>query len=322
MLPVNKYTRLTYQERILIEKGICSRKSIRTIALSIARSVKTVSYEINRNGGCLGYYSAKAHYERAKSNRLNYSKIDHIPRLANYIREKLAIKWSPGVIAGRWNRENLEFKITHESIYKWIYKQEDKLYLALPRQKRKRGLKPQRSKSKIANRVSIHERPEMINNRTEIGHHEADLMFQQGSKSQNILSCVERISRKIELKKNESKHSEVVINKLKEIKSKSKYPIHSITFDNGTEFANHSEIGVQTYFCDPASPWQKGAIENVNGIVRQYLDYRINPTTITQQMLDSIANLINNKPRKILGFLTPNEMFDKLYNEKLENVTF
>lgn len=320
---MTKYSRLTYQDRCLIEIGIRNRKSIRAIGLLIGRPAKTVSSEIKRNGGYLGYYANQAHHEKAKSNRLGYSKIDKSFELTQYIIENLLKKWSPEVIAGRWNNiEGNGLKISHESIYTWIYKQDNKLYLYLIRQKKRRGLRPQRSKSKIINRVSIHDRPEMINNRSEVGHYEADLMFQKGNQSQNILSCVERKSRKIELKKNESKHSEVVIRNLKDIKLKSKYSIDSITFDNGSEFANHSDIGVPTYFCDPASPWQKGAIENINGIVRQYLDYRINPTTITQQMLDSIADLINSKPRKILGFLSPNEMFNKLYNEKLASVTF
>ena len=125
----------------------------------------------------------------------------------------------------------------------------------------------------------------------------------------------------ITLRKNESKQSNVVIESLKDIKAKNKYPINTVTFDNGSEFTNHSELGVDTYFCDPGSPWQKGSIENFNGILRRYIDYRIDINEITQEMLDSVANKINNKPRKILDFLTPNEMIDRLYKQKLLSVT-
>lgn len=319
---MNNYSRLNQQERYLIEMGIRARKSRGAIARTIARPKKTVSLEIRRNGGYLGYYAVKAHFERTKSNRLGYSKIDKIVGLAEYIREKLAEKWSPEVIAGRWKKENNGSNISHESIYTWIYNQPDDLYLSLPCQKKKRGLRPQRSKTNIPNRRSIHERPESINNRSEVGHYEGDLMFQQGNRSQNILSVVERKSRMIILKKNQSKHSDVVMKSFKDIQFNSKYPINSVTFDNGSEFANHSELGINTYFCDPGSPWQKGAVENVNKIVREYIDYRIDAASVTQQMLDSIANSINNKPRKILEFLTPNEVIANLYRQKSVSVTF
>lgn len=316
------YTRLSKQERCLIEIGIRSRKSMRAVALMIGRPPKTVSLEIHRNGGYLGYYSAKAHYDQTKSNRKGYSKIDANPELAQYIHSKIIEGWSPEIIAGKWNKENPALKISHETIYVWIYNQDNELYLNLPRKKKKRGLKPQRNKSKIPNRVSIHQRPKNINNRSEIGHYEADLVFQQGNKSQNILSIVERKSRMILLRKNQSKHSDIVIGGLKDIQSKAEYHMNTITFDNGFEFSNHSELGIDTYFCDPGSPWQKGAIENVNGILRRYIDYRIDANEIDQAMLNSVAEKINNKPRKILGFLTPNEVFSNLYKEKLEGVTF
>jgi IS30 family transposase len=290
---------------------------MREIARQIERPPKTVSKEINRNGGYLGYYAPKAHERSKTSNRKGYSKIDENPELANYIRLKLKEGWSPEVISEKWNAQNEKTTISHESIYTWVYNQKDNLYLLLPKKKKKRGKKPQRSKSKIPNRTPIKERPELINNRSEVGHYEGDLVFQQGNQSQNILSIVERKSRMIILKKNESKHSEVVMEALKNVCEKSKYPIKSITFDNGSEFSHHSKLGIDTFFCDPGSPWQKGAIENVNGILRRYIDFRENANNITQEMLDSVADIINNKPRKILNFLTPKEAFERFYNEKL-----
>jgi transposase, IS30 family len=317
---MNKYSRITKQERYLIEKGICARKSKTVIAKTIGRPVKTVSEEIDRNGGYLWYYAEKAHYNRNQSNRKGHSKIDTTPGLAAYIREKLEI-WSPEIIAKKWSAMN-EITITHESIYTWIYGQENNLYLKLPRSKKKRGLRPQRSKSKIPNRVSIDERPKHINDRSELGHYEGDLVFQQGNQSKNICSLVERKSRKIILIKNQSKRSDEVIGGIKAVTRQGEHAIDTITFDNGSEFSKHSELGINTYFCDPGSPWQKGAIENVNGMIRRYIDYRIDIDQIDQQMLDVVADKINNRPRKILGFLTPNQVFENLYKEKLDAVTF
>ena len=318
---MKKYTRLTRQDRYFIEQGVRKKWSIGRIAVSIERSKSTVSGEIKRNGGYLGYYAAQAHYERNCSNRKGDSKVEKNPALKKFIQEKLSQKWSPEVISGRWNREHDDLKITHETIYTWIYKQ-PKLYLLLPRKKKKRGLRPSRKRSKIPNRRSIHERPEHINNRSEIGHYEGDLMFQKGSRSQNILSVVERKSRMIVLRKNKSKHSKVVVGALKLVQQQNNGPLLSITLDNGSEFANHSELGTETYFCDPGSPWQKGAIENVNGIIRRYIDYRDNIKNITQRKLNAVASMINNKPRKILNFLTPNEVYAQLYNKNSESVVF
>jgi len=336
---VNKYSRLSEKDRISIEKGINAGYSIRKIAATIDRPPKTVSQEIARNGGWYDYRAVWAHKERNKSNRFEYSKIDKNPELASFIREKLKKKWSPEVIAGRLKKEKRGPIVSMEAIYQWIYKQKDDLYLELARKKKRRGLRPQRSKTKIPNRTSIHDRPVHINDRSEEGHHEVDLVFQQGSHSQNILSIVERKTRFVSLRKNESKHTRVIMKSIQEVRKSSIKPVKSLTFDNGSEFTGHSQLGIDTYFCDPASPWQKGAIENINAILRRYIDYRIDPKLITQEILDKIAYAINNKPRKILGFATPYEAAGLLpkgqsrmklaapaieaevYNEKLEGVT-
>lgn len=318
---MKKYTRLTEKERVLIDFYIRQRFSIRAIAAKIDRPVKTVALEVKRNGGWLRYCPELAHLKRNRSNRKGYSKIDDSPELIEYIRKKLEEGWSPEIIAGRLKKENNKITISHESIYQWIYKQQN-LYQLLPRGKRKRGLKPQRCKSKIPNRISVHERPEAINNRSEIGHYEADLVFQKGNQSQNILSVIERKTRMVSLKKNNSKKSEVVINSLKAIQKEVIQTIKTVTFDNGTEFTNHSDLGVKTFFCDPGSPWQKGAVENINAMVRRYLDYRIDAQDVTQKMLDVVADKINSRPRKIFNFLSSNEVVANLYNEKLQGVTF
>jgi IS30 family transposase len=125
---MNHYTRLTEKERYSIENGIRSGKPMREIARQIERPPKTVSKEINRNGGYLGYYAPKAHERSKTSNRKGYSKIDENPELANYIRSKLKEGWSPEVISEKWNAQNEKTTISHESIYTWVYNQKDNLY--------------------------------------------------------------------------------------------------------------------------------------------------------------------------------------------------
>lgn len=319
---MNNYTRLTEKERLLIEMYVRENRGIREIGRLVGRCGKTISLEIQRNGGYLRYYAPQAHANRVISNREGYSKISENPQLESYIRSRLQERWAPEIIAGKWNLENQDLTISYEAIYQWVYNQAGDLYKLLPRQKKIRGLKPQRSKSKIPNRVSIHTRPNAINNRSELGHWECDLVFQQGNQSQNILSAIERKTRLVVLKKNQSKHSEIVIKALQDVQSNSEYPMKTMTFDNGNEFAMHEKLEIPTYFCDPAAPYQKGSIENINGIIRRYVDYRLDANNITQEMLDSVAEKLNNKPRKILGFLTPNEMMANLYKENFQSVTF
>ena len=313
---MTKYIRLTEKERCAIEQGIISRKSIRDIARGIERPAKTVSNELKRNGGKKNYYAVKAHNNRIISNKKGYSKIEINIDLKRYIEEKLKLQWSPEIIAGRWNIEHPDCTISCESIYRWIYTQKNDLYKLLRRKKKHRGKRPQRFRARIEDRVSIIDRPEVIDDRGRFGDCEGDLVFQQGNQSHNFLTVIERKSRMVFIKKNDSKHSDTVLESLKQIKNQALFPILSMTFDNGKEFSQHNKLGCSTYFCDPGSPWQKGAIENFNGIVRQYLDYRVDPTTISQTDLDYISSLINNRPRKILNFLTPYEVIKQHLLEK------
>lgn len=310
MLPVEKYTRITEKERCLIEQGILSRKSIRAIAKEIGRSAKAVSSEIRRNGGRERYYAKKAHSNRTTSNRKGFSKIEQDSELKEYILEHLKMGWSPVVIAGRWNKEHRKRKISAETIYQWIYNQKNKdLIHMLSRKRKKRGYnKSRKNKSGIDMRISITQRPKPVETRERLGDFEADTVFQQGDRSQCITTVIERKSRFLMMRKNESKHADVVLAGLKDIKNNSPCKMRSVTFDNGKEFATHYELAVSTYFCHPGSPWEKGSVEHMNGILRRHLDYRINLNDVSQAELDQIAHKINNTPRKILNFLTPYEV--------------
>ncbi len=146
---MNNYTRLTEKERLLIEMYVRENRGIREIGRLVGRPGKTISLEIQRNGGYLRYYAPQAHANRVISNREGYSKISENPQLESYIRSRLQERWAPEIIAGKWNLENQDLTISYEAIYQWVYNQAGDLYKLLPRQKKIRGLKPQRSKSKI-----------------------------------------------------------------------------------------------------------------------------------------------------------------------------
>jgi len=228
----------------------------------------------------VGYLYPEAAHMKAKERKARHKpKIARKENLRRYILEKLSQKWSPESIAGRWNLENDTVSTSTEAIYQYVYSKEGRdlgLHKLLPRAKRKRGLRRVRSKGPVADRVSIAKRPENINNRSEYGHWEADLVFNKGSQSKNILTAVERKSRYAILIKNESKHSKVV---MKAFKKRVKGLAKSVTFDNGSEFAQHTIIrkkhGIETYFCNPGSPWQKGSIENLNGVARRWIPFKV-----------------------------------------------
>ena len=306
-----KFTQLSYRERQKIYSGLCEQKSQREIADSLERSPSTISREISRNSDYVGYlYAGEAHAMAQKRKHKNSPQIDKNPLLKEYIIQRLKDRLSPKMIAGTWSLENLEQSITAETIYQWIYGTKGEalgLKKLLLRSRKKRGLRRKKPASKIKDRVSIHKRPEVINDRLEVGHFEGDLIFNSGSQSKNVLTLTEPVTRYAILIRNEDKRSETVIDKLIRYVKKTKLVIKSITFDNGSEFADHTKlnaIGIKTYFCDPGSPWQKGSVENLNGVLRRYLPFNMPASEISEELVGDIAPKVNNMPRAILGFKT------------------
>jgi len=316
---MNKYTQLTEIERARIFEGQVNQKSIREIAAGLGRSPSTISRERRRNSDHIGYlYPRNAHENSLKRKARHGSKIMRIPGLLDYIKEKLDEFWAPIAIAGRWSKDNPGQAITAETVYHFIYSPAAKkleLWKKLPRQKVKRGLaRITKKPAAILNKTSIHERPESINTRNEPGHFEGDLFFNRGSMSSNTLNLIERKSRFLFLAKNSSKDSVQMADAIRRLVQKY---AQTITVDNGTEFAAHQGLaaeGIKIYFCDPHSPWQKGSVENANGYLRRFVPFRVSAEAITQDVLDRIANLVNNIPRKSLNFLTPKEVFFNDFN--------
>ncbi|MGB4190956.1 MAG: IS30 family transposase [Rickettsiales bacterium] len=209
---------------------------------------------------------------------------------------------------------DLGLKPSPELIYKFIYSKiglKANLPSYLKSRRKKRGMRKSRKRKKpnITSFVSVHDRPSQINERKEAGHWEGDLIIFTTLCSKNITTLVERKTRFTKLVLNSSKTSEEVIGGIKESFNEALFSLKSITFDRGTEFANHHQLATSTYFCDPGSPWQKGAVENMNGRIRNLLPKHVRPYFLKQKDLDIIADILNNTPRQVLGFKTPQELF-------------
>lgn len=314
---MRKFSQLSYHERHKIYTGLCQQQSKSEIAKLLDRPTSAVTREIIRNSDQYGYfYPRDAQEATQKRKNKNAPKIDRNPELEAYIIKKLNDRWSPEMIASQWSIDHKDEAICKETIYAWLYSSNElekvALIKLLIRKHKKRGLKPRKNKSTIKNRVSIHDRPSHINERLEVGHYECDLMFNSGSQSKNICTLIERVTRKAYLVSNENKSTKTVIDSLLKRINNEGLIIKSITFDNGTEFADHGrlkDLGADTYFCDPGAPWQKGSIENLNGMLRRFIPFNLPAEDITEELVTKVNRMINLMPRTILSQKTPLEVF-------------
>jgi len=304
------YEQLSCAEREEIFRLLRGGISRRKIAESLGRSPSTISREIRRNSSYLGYLPDSAQRKSEERRVSGVFKIDRYPQLKSALLNGLEKRWSPEQIAA-----TCYGKVTfcHETIYRYIYHApwavKFELHQFLWREKPRRSKRKYRkSRSKIQNRISIHKRNENINNRKHFHHWEADLVH-FGKEKQNLITAIERKSRFLLIVNNpDGKNAANVAQRLG--KRIAPFKPKSITLDNGLEFAQHTELPAKTYFCDPYSSWQKGSVENANGLIRKFLPKSFR-AEITDKMLENIQNIINNKPRKILNWKTPQEVFNR-----------
>ncbi len=304
-------------------------KAVRAIARSLARDHRVIQKEVNRNtcGGRL--------YEAILAQRLaeEREKKRHTPKLEkyenedlrNYVVSKLKENWSPEQIAGVLKEQPPQGlfgkEICFETIYQYIYEGKgryQKLYSHLRRAKKKRQKQYARKhkKTRILERISIHQRPEEIDSRMTVGHWESDTIEGKRTTKGNLSVQFERKTKLVRLHKVPNKTADETENAIrKSIESMPEYFFKSITFDNGTEGATHMNLKkdffLETYFCDPYSPWQKGGVENENGLVRQYIPKGSDISVLTDSYIYYIQEQLNTRPRKSLHFLSPNQAFDR-----------
>lgn len=314
---------LTFCDREEISRGLASGWSLRLIAAALQRSPSTVSREVARNGG-RGHYRAAAADLAAteRACRPKVCKLAATPRLRAIVEEKLSDDWSPEQIA-RWLRrvfaDDPELQVSHETIYlslfvqaRGLLRKELSAHLRSKRMVRRGKTVTDRrhGKGQIVGAVNISERPADVEDRAVPGHWEGDMLI--GSRFTQIATLVERQSRFVILVALPNRSTEAVVPAVAaHIKTLPEQLRKSLTWDRGTEMARHAQFtidtGVQVYFCDPRSPWQRGTNENTNGLLRQYFPKRTTLAGVSQADLDLVAAKLNRRPRKTLDWLSPAE---------------
>lgn len=319
-----KLSKITFYEREKIELYLKMGKSHRWIGQRLCRNHSDITREINRNSGYFSYRAKDAqriHETRqAKKNRKKLEKFKH-HKLKEYVVSKLREDFSPDQIAGRLRneppRELKGITISHESIYQYIYNGEGRFeylypHLRTKRHKRQRRFdRKKRSKIKIPERIPIWFRPEEVTNKERVGDWETDSLMFSGQK-ETISAQYERKLMLCRMHKLPNKTAEETENAIiNSIESLPKEMWLTITRDNGLENANHLEtlnnFDIPSYYCDPYCSWQKGGTENLNKLIRQYLPKRTDLSKVTREEIYAIQERLNNRPRKSLNYLTPNE---------------
>jgi transposase, IS30 family len=300
----------TTSERETLYRLLCHEKrSVRQIAVVLGKSHSSVSREIRRNqNNYLGYLPDRAHAlasGRRKAAYLLWWEKD--PELLAYMLTKLAQGWSPELISISRRRAG-QTSVCHESMYALIYSSQGKAQgwhrlLRHSRTRRKKRTGRRAKRTLIPGRVGIEARPEEANDRSQIGHWEADsVLF---SKQRACISvALERSSRYVLLTKLSAKTAAETTLALARL---SRYPCYTLTVDNGPEFTKHQQLPMPVYFCVPYHSWEKGSVEQVNGLLRQYLPRTTNLSEVSQGQLEHIAHLLNTRPRKCLNYRTPEE---------------
>lgn len=312
---------LSMHEREEISRGLVAGLSLRKIATQLGRAPSTISREICRNNGRTKYRAAKADERawqsacRPKPCRLAVNR-----SLQMAVAEKLADNWSPQQISGWLKVEYVNerpMRVSHETIYKSLFVQargvlrKELISHLRTRRLMRRGKSSTtrgQARGQIVDAVSIRERPAEIEDRAIPGHWEGDLLA--GAKNSHIATLVERQSRFVMLVKVPGKDTDSVVSALvRQVKQLPAGLMSSLTWDRGTEFADHKRFSVATdvavYFCDPQSPWQRGSNENTNGLLRQYFPKGVDLSGYSQRSLDAVARQMNTRPRKTLGFICP-----------------
>ena len=311
----NGYHHVTQDIRSQIYALKATGSSLRDISKVVKHHVSTISREIKRNTGGRGYRYKQAN-AKAVERRSNASRTPKklTPELIARIEENLREEWSPEQISGRLKLEGI--RISHEAIYQHIWKDKRSggtLYTHLRHHGKKYN---KRSSGKagrgcIPNRVDITERPPIVEEKARIGDWEGDTII--GVKHQGaIVSYVDRCSKFTVLKKIDRKTAELVTQATVEKLGESGLPVKTITYDNGLEFSDHGNIAnklkTKCYFAKPYHSWERGLNEHTNGLVRQYLPKKTDFTQVSDQTVQSIAEKLNNRPRKSLNYRTPLEI--------------
>ena len=315
-----RYTHFTIEERCEVARLLAAGQSQRKIATALDRAPSTITREVIRNGSGKRGYQARYAQEQALARRWGGGKLERDAALREVVLAYLQCGWSPEQVSGRLAQEAGEPVIAHETIYRFIYGQiaRTKDYSwrhYLPRGKSKRGWRGRRGGSPasfIAQRRPLAERPQTAADRQTPGHWEVDLMLFR-TYGQAVLTLHERHSRLLIATRPPGKAAEPIATAMHDLFA-ALPPAwrQTATFDNGTEFARHyrlHDLGMQTFFCDTHSPWQKGGIENAIGRLRRGLPRKTDLAKVSAARFAQLVQAYNHTPRKCLGYQTPAEVF-------------
>jgi len=315
---MKKYNQLDLEQRYNIDRLVLLGVDKKDIALEVGVHVSTIYRELNRNKDQRGH-SYKAELADRKSLMRHKNKAKHIlftPEVKQYVESQLSANLSPEQISGFAIANGIRC-VSHERIYQHVWLDKSKkgvLHKHLRnkgRKYRKRGaLKDTRGL--LTNRVDIDQRPPIVDQKTRIGDLEVDTVIGKDHLGA-LVTINDRVTGVLRMKLVGSKEAHVVKEAIIGLLKDWKPFIHTITSDNGKEFAQHEQIAealnVAFYFAKPYHSWQRGANENLNGLVRQYFPKRTDFTTLTHAEVKNVTDILNNRPRKRFGYLSPNEVF-------------
>jgi IS30 family transposase len=323
-----KFSQLDLEARCEIARRRQAGESLRQIAAALGCAPSSVSRELKRNSAATEYKPIYA-MERTQGRRWRGSRLVRDPQLQAEVLDRLKLGWSPEQVSAGLALCGIQ--LSHESIYRFIYAQiaRTKDYAwrqYLPRAKSKRGFRGRKGGSSalhIRERVPIQQRPVEASDRSCPGHWEADLI-QFRYHGQAILTLHERATRLTVVVRQKGKSADSVAAAIQALLQPLPQSLRrTLTFDNGTEFAMHhtlrEPLGIDTFFCDPHSPWQKGGVENAIGRFRRQLPRKTDLATLSNRHIHALGLLYNHTPRKCLGFLTPAQAFAQVLHLECES---
>lgn len=317
---MQSYSHFTLSERENLRVLLTQGKSFRQIAAVLGRSPSSICREMKRNGKKDGSYNAwwgTSLYMHRRKRCRQYGRLESDPLLLAFVKEKLALFWSPQIIVVKWKQLHPTAKLSHSTIYTALRKNRidgfcEHKYL-LRRGKFRFKSIGSTGQNPVRPDHHIREWPDVIKNRERIGDWEGDTI-RGGLGKGYLFTCVDRKSRYVTLglipgKRTKEETTKAVCEALAGL------PVHSLTLDNGTEFADHKTIAqnlkTTVYFTDPSAPWQRGSSENMNGLLRFFFPKRCDLRYVTQEELDRVCYLLNTRPRKCLDWLSPADFLSK-----------
>lgn len=312
---MRRYTQLTQEQRYQIQALLKAERTYTEIADILGCHKSTISRELARNRGLRGYRPRQAH-QLAKARCHGRSRGRFGGEIWELVEALLRREWSPEQISG-WLKCERDVLISHEWIYQYVLQDKRQggdlyRYLRCQKQRRKRYGTYQRRRGQLRNRVSIEERPRIVESRQRFGDWEVDTIIGKGQK-QALVSLTERKGRLTLLARVCRRDAESVKQAVTGLLAPLRKWVHTITADNGKEFAEHEAIAetldTKFYFAHPYASWERGLNENTNGLVRQYFPKHCRFEEVTDAEIELVMDKLNNRPRKSLGFKTPNEVF-------------